>query len=277
MDNNKEFENQQGINNNSPNIDTNVEKHFTPSNKRKYISRKPVVAGTLLIIVGIFGIIFSSMIIGGGLLIDDIDDLIFEGMSITSIEGKITDESGNPLDGAKITIMESHLSATTDEYGNYTINGIPMRYHQIKIEKEGFNTVIYNTFIIRHDEVENSNNQKNDLKVYFNTSTDDFDFQMSEGSDTYTYGSTRSPINQFMDKFGGWIAGFGVITLICSVLSVIGGYFSIRRKNYAIALLCSIAAIFSFGFFIGSMLAIIALIILILASDEFNSKNNSLS
>jgi hypothetical protein len=58
--------------------------------------------------------------------------------------------------------------------------------------------------------------------------------------------------------------------MICSIVALIGGYFSLRRKNYVLVLVSSIVAIFSFGFFIGSMLAIIALIIVIISSKEFD-------
>ena len=242
-----------------------------PSQRNK--SSKPVIAGSLLFIVGIIGIIFSGIVIGGGLIMDSIEDIPFQGFSVTSMDGTIIDSSGNPVSDVTITLVGSHLETRTNENGSYRIQGIPSGYHQIRIEKEGYNTVVYNTYIISGNDFSGfmgENEQiKNDPLI-----NDDgtYDFQISQGNETYEYGSETPPHQLFFEKFGGWISGFGVITLFCSILSIVGGYFSLMRKNHIFVILCSIAAIFSFGFFIGSLLAIIALIIVILSSNEFEEK-----
>jgi hypothetical protein len=41
------------------------------------------------------------------------------------VSGKITDSSGKPIAGVKITIPPNY-SATTDTYGNYAIGGLPV-------------------------------------------------------------------------------------------------------------------------------------------------------
>ena len=67
-------------------------------------SSKPTIAGALLIIIGIIGIIFSSLMIGGGVFFDNIDDIVFEGFTVTNIKGTIIDSQGNPVDNVSITI-----------------------------------------------------------------------------------------------------------------------------------------------------------------------------
>lgn len=55
------------------------------------------------------------------------------------------------------------------------------------------------------------------------------------------------------------------VTLICSIVALIGGIFALKRKNYGIVVAGSLVGIFSFGL----ILAIVALFVLLLASDEF--------
>jgi len=239
--------------------------------QQKKHSSKPLIAGSLLIIIGIIGIIFSAVVIGGGFILDNIEDIPFEGYSVTSIRGTIYDPQGNPVDNVTIRINDSHLETKTNIVGQYQIYGIPSGYHQIIIEKNGYNTIMYNTYIMTNDDFSNfvtANNEGTNGSVIFEN--DDFDFQISPGVETYIYGSERPPHVAFLGQLGGFISGFGVITLFCSILSILGGYFSLQRRKYIFVLLSSIAAIFSFGFLIGSLLAIIALIIIILSSSEFN-------
>jgi hypothetical protein len=240
---------------------------------KKNESSKPVIAGSLLLIIGIIGIIFSTFVIGGGFALDAFEDIPFQGFTVTHIEGIIQDSNGNPIENVSISIVDSHLTAITDENGSYEILGIPSGYHKLLIEKDEYNTLIYNTYII-------SNTDSNEFMKMEDHSEDNplvidnehFDFQLSTGSGTFEYGSENAPHKYIFEQLGGLISGVGIITLFCSILSIIGGYFAINRKKYVIVVLCSIAAIFSFGFFIGSLLAIIALIIIIISSNEFNNK-----
>jgi hypothetical protein len=247
---------------------TNNQYQNTPSSSRNQ-SSKPIVAGALLLLIGIIGVVFSSVAIGGGLIMDTLEDIPFQGYSVTSIDGTITDGSGSPLANVSIEIVGSHLSAMSNTDGYYEIKGIPSGYHEVLLEKEGYNTLIYYTYIVQGDEFDGfqqKHTQDNPLSMIEST----FDFQMSQGSETYQYGSPTAPHQELFERFGGWISIIGVITMVFSIIAIIGGFFSIQRKHYVFVLISSIVAIFSFGFFIGTMLAIIALIIVIISSKEFD-------
>lgn len=252
---------------------TNENSLHIQSKKNK--SSKPIIAGSLLLIIGIIGIIFSAFVVGGGIALDNFEDIPFEGFTVTYIQGTITDSSGNTLDNVSISLIGSHLQTMTDENGSYSIYGIPSGYHQLIIEKSGYNTLIYNTYILSFEEDSDfmsefqDNNGDNPLVI----DNDHYHFQLSKGSQTFTYGSETPPHQKFFNIFGGFICGFGIITLFCSALAIVGGYFALNRRKHVLVILCSIAAIFSFGFFIGTLLAIIALIIIILSSNEFEEKN----
>ena len=69
----------------------------------------------------------------------------------------------------------------------------------------------------------------------------------------------------------------GAITLIFGLFLLVGGIFAIKRVHWMIALIGSILGIFTIGpMFAGSILSLIALILLFLAKDEFKGKGNKL-
>ena len=261
--------------NNQTKGNDSTRKNNESNNKSR--SSKPVIAGSLLLIIGIIGVIFSAFVVGGGIALDNFEDIPFEGFTVTYLKGTITDSSKNPIENASISIVDSHLQTSTDKNGSYQIFGIPSGYHQLIIEKNGYATLIYHRYILSFEEESEFMTEFQDEKGEnpLVIDNDNYNFQLNQGSGTYTYGSETPPHREFFNIFGGFISGFGIITLFCSVLSIIGGYFAINRKKYVLVLLCSIAAIFSFGFFIGSLLSIIALIIIIISSNEFEGKKSS--
>ncbi len=69
----------------------------------------------------------------------------------------------------------------------------------------------------------------------------------------------------------------GAITLIFGLFLLVGGIFAIKRVHWMIAVIGSILGIFSIGpMFAGSILSLVALILLFLAKDEFKGKGNKL-
>ena len=69
----------------------------------------------------------------------------------------------------------------------------------------------------------------------------------------------------------------GAITLIFGLFLLIGGIFAIKRVHWMIALIGSILGLFTIGpMFTGSILSLVALILLFLAKDEFKGKGNKL-
>lgn len=62
--------------------------------------------------------------------------------------------------------------------------------------------------------------------------------------------------------------GFTVLMLISSVFSLYGGY-AAKRGNYEVTLLSSILGIISFGYLIGSIFSLVALMITATCAEEF--------
>ena len=91
------------------------------------------------------------------------------------------------------------------------------------------------------------------------------------------YGSKEQPIfaelHFFTDMFSQTFepAVFSVILIIFSLCAFIGSLTSHNRRYYLICLICALIGVFSIGFFVGSILSIIAFIILLFSKDEFEN------
>jgi hypothetical protein len=55
-----------------------------------------------------------------------------------SISGRVTDENGNPIKGATVTVVGTTFKATTNETGHYTITDVPAGTYDISIKKSGY-------------------------------------------------------------------------------------------------------------------------------------------
>jgi len=67
-----------------------------------------------------------------------------------------------------------------------------------------------------------------------------------------------------------FIKNCAIIGFIISIFTILGGFISIKRKLWGIALTCSIIGIFSIGIiFTSSLLSFIAMIILIMTRKEY--------
>ncbi len=69
----------------------------------------------------------------------------------------------------------------------------------------------------------------------------------------------------------------GALILIFGVFLLVGGIFAIKRIHWGFTLAASIIGIFSIGFqFVGSILSVIALILVFISKDEFKGKGEEL-
>ena len=60
------------------------------------------------------------------------------------------------------------------------------------------------------------------------------------------------------------------VVVLCSSIAIVGSFTAFLRRYFVVTLICAIIGIFSIGFVIGLVLAIIALVLIIIARDEFN-------
>ncbi len=237
--------------------------YYEPPRHSKKRSSKPGIAGALLIITAILGLIFGSMIIVGGEVVGDFGEgMSFWGMAENGdVSGRVTYKNGTPVVNATVSIVDEPISTQTDDYGNYLLYNVPTGNQKIKVEKEGYNTIIYKLFVSPSDAEWKDKNGKHEWE-----SDNEKDFKLTPGDQEIEMGEYPP-----WELFQTIMTICGILALVFSVFVLLGGYFALQRKNFMFALIGAILGIFTFGFIIGSLFALIALFILIISRDEFKA------
>ena len=233
--------------------------YYEPPRVKPGRSSKPGIAGALLIIAAVIGLIFSIAIIGMSTFVGDFGEG-FEIWGVSDkgdVSGEITHLNGTPVENVTISIVGENLNTQTDSDGLYIIYNVPTGNQKIRIEKEGYNTIIYKAFISPSDS-EWEDREKHDGKW---ETGNEFDFTISEGDQVLERG-TYPPF--------GIISGFmivcGIVMLVFSIIALIGGIYAIQRRNFAFAIAGAVLGILTVG---GTLFALIALFILIISRNEF--------
>jgi hypothetical protein len=221
---------------------------------------KPSIAGALLIITAIIGFIFAGFAGVAAAVFGDIEGMIgfFSGQDEVDIYGTITVENGTPVENVTVFIIDEEIISHTDENGWYLLGNVPIGNQRIQVEKEGYNTIIYKSF------VEPSNNTDSSDFDFGGHSNNEYNFVLEPGDSTIQKGSYTE-----LSWLGPLLIVCAVIGFILAFLTLIGGIFSIKRKNLGLVITGAIAGIFTLGFGLGSILSIIALFIIILSRKEF--------
>lgn len=229
--------------------------YYEPPKMKKPRSAKPTIAGVLLLIQALMTVIAVIFLVGAGFFVSDPAGgfMFFGGEETGDITGTVTLLNGDPVENATITVVGSQLMTTTDENGDYLIYNVPLGNQQIKVEKEGYNTIILKTF------VESENVDMNMDPNNADEPKNENDFVLTEGNEIIKKGSYPP-----MEFFKNFLLVCGVVLLILAVVVLIGAFASFRRENFKLALAGAIAGTITLGIF-----AFIALFILILAKDEF--------
>jgi len=201
-------------------------------------SSRLTVAGVMLLIVFLLGIAMGSI-----LLTDE--QALYHGVG--NYKGKVIDEDGNPVEGAIIILKDENITTTSDKDGLFMFKNVSAGKHAITIEKEGYKTIHAKIFV---------------LPVGV-TITSKFEMKKGEGTEK------ERDITSVIIKL---IPVFATAVLIISFLPLIGAILCFMKKYFVIALITSIFGIFSIGFFVGSILSVVALIIILLSKYEFEGE-----
>lgn len=236
--------------------------YYEPPKMGKKKSSKPTIAGALLLIHAILAILLGTMLVFAGSFVGELGG----GMEFFGDDGKgdvigtVTLLDGTPVENATVSIVDEGLSTLTDSDGNYLIYNVPTGNQKIKVEKEGYDTIILKTFIKSSDINKDKRNKDDDFD-------NKHDFIMREGDEIIERGS-YPPFGMIRNIL--YICA--ILFIVLSIITIIGGISAIMRKNYWLAILGSITGIITLGIF-----ALIALFILILAKDEFRKTENEKS
>jgi len=233
--------------------------YYEPPRPKAGRSSKPGIAGALLIFTAIIGIIGAGFLIGSGFFVGDFSEgMNFPGTDDTGdVTGTVRYTNGTPAEGVTILIVGEDLSTETDDVGNYIILDVPSGNQKIKVEKEGYNTIIYKKFVSPDEinwEAENGNGHWD----HENSE----DFVLTVGDRTLERGSYPP-----WGMIGGMIFVCAVLILVFSIVTLLGGYYAIKRKKFSLAIAGAILGIFTI---VGALFSLIALFILIISRNEFN-------
>ena len=201
----------------------------------KHETIKPFIAIILLIIifsVGITTAVFSEAFIETSMQTASTAGLTGE------VKIHITDQDNNSLE--QITILLNGDVVEHQNNGSYYIDNIEPGIQTIQFSGSGFKTQKIEILIIP-----------------LITSEQTIKMQEGAGSDDTVY----------FDNLG-----CSIILVIFSIFALIALVACIKRQHFDLAVVGSFLAIFSFGFFfIGSILSIIAFVLIIISRDEFQN------
>jgi len=77
------------------------------------------------------------------------------------------------------------------------------------------------------------------------------------------------PAEYTAEDLAGMLTMCGVVLLVFAIVAIIGGIFGIRRKHFGLAIAGGVFGLLGIGFFVGSVLALVGLILLAVARKEF--------
>ncbi|HEC88620.1 MAG TPA: hypothetical protein ENI52_04830 [Thermoplasmata archaeon] len=194
------------------------------------------IAGFLLIITSILGIIMGSSF------------LLFENVAMGGegiYEGRVIDVKNNPVKNASIYVADNEIIkiGKTDNRGYFSIN-ITTGKHKILIEKEGYIS------------------KKATIGVFPFKPILKEKFLMERGEGIKEEKKLTAIIFDTMPMM------FSLV-LILSIPPLIGGIFCFMKRYDIVVIICAVFGIFSIGFFIGTILSIVALFIVIIHREEF--------
>jgi hypothetical protein len=233
-------------------------------------SGKPKIVGVLLIFSGvlaiIMGVFFGAMMIN---VVPWMTDWSNNTSGTGDIDGQVIYMNSTPAAGVNVTVADLGLMATTNETGDYRILDIPNGWHDLKVEMPGYKTLVKSVYV-------NVMNGAGTSISGTSQGATNANFQLQPGSGEERLGEARTPGSKTgpMDPNAqNLIRSMGAVCMVLGVVlgtfAVLGGYFALRTEKLGIVALGAVCGLLSFGFGIGSVLAVIALILLLLSTDEF--------
>lgn len=243
----------------APAPDRHYHYYYEPPSQFKRKSSKPTIAGVLLIIAAVLGLITGVGAMAMGAMFSDMDEgfAFFGEDTKGDISGRVTYLNGTPVENVNISIIGEPLSTQTDPDGNYQINNVPTGNQKIRVEKEGYNTIIYKAYISPDNFEGNFGEGRND-----EGDDNEFDFTLTEGNEEIEDGEYPP-----WDFIANIMIACAALIIIFSIFAIIGGIYALKRKKFGVAVLGAVLGLFTI---LGTIFALIAVLILALSRKEFN-------
>jgi hypothetical protein len=208
-------------------------------------TRSKVLAFVMLA-VGILGLASAAWSLSSVESVDLLRYSSFEGDG--ALEGHMTLESGAGLENGTVRVEGTEITATTGADGRYRIEGVPSGHQTILYDGDGKNATV-NTFISP------SATTKMDVVLYEDPSKNFID-------DT----------SDIEDTGIAMVTALAGIIVFFSAYSLMGSYFAYKGRRYMLVMGAAVCGIFTFGFCLGSVLSIAAIMVALWASKDFKAQ-----
>jgi len=200
----------------------------------KPLTNKPVMAAILL--AAVFALGMATAAFSETFVETSLEVLSNTGMTGT-VEFYVIDQSNETLEDVEITIVG--VSGTTNERGTYILENVTLGIQNVELSLSEYKTQTWEILVMPV------------ARSYHKITMEE-----GTGEDHTTFDTL----------------GCSIILAIFSVFALLGSLSCLRRRNLDVAIAGSAIGIFVFGFFmIGSLLSIIALIMIIRSREEFEN------
>ena len=211
--------------------------------------RRLQAAAVLLFAVAVLGILATAASYSGYGGIEGLGSLLEEPRA--DVMGVVKDADGDPVAGATVTVRETGETATTGGSGFYLLSGVPSGSVHVEAEAEGRQTVV------RHATLERG---------------------------TYVLDFVSIPGDGTVEEPGGAVPAAGdasagaslalAAMAVASAAALLGAYECYARRYYSVALAGALLGLLSWGWWAGTLLAMVALLLVLPTRTEFRGKRN---
>lgn len=189
-----------------------------------------------IILICVFAIGLTTAIFSETFIESSMDAASAVGLT-GSVEVKVTNETNSPIRDVSVSILNKN--ALTDQKGRCKFNNIEPGLHEIIISKNNYEKI-----------------KKEILVNPFSTSSQDIDMNIGSGTKEERFRTEACSI----------------IIIIFSIFALLAAIVTYKRCHLDVAIVGSLIGILTIGFFmVGSILSIIALVLILMSRDEFEN------
>ena len=199
-------------------------------------------AGVLLSIVFVLGILSG---VAYGLKWSD-QETQWDNEGLCAVHGTVINESGNSLEGVKVEIGDK--KTYTNEQGKYYLYDLTGDEARLNFVMEGYGTVVV-WMNIRAD------------------GTNIMEIEMNEGEEQTNYDYRKNVAKPWPPNYA-----LAPIFMIASMVALIGSSAALLHQNFRMAVLGCLFGVLSYGFLIGSVLSVVALSLLLVDRERFETQ-----
>ncbi len=207
-------------------------------------------AGIILVIVALLG-----FFAGGTYFMHWTEyETIVDDVGLVDVQGVIQTDDGNPLENVEITLNGQNWTWTSNEQGRFYIYDVEGGIREITFNLENYE----------------EQTQKIELEVGRINVVNAILEEGNCSSDCEYIDKTFE-----VDNPAEISLVLSVIIILFSVVTVYGSIAALRKSDFSMALIGSIAGVLSYGFMLGSILSIVAMLMIFSDRDAFESVLNT--